>query len=245
MSTSFDQSPQRWARVCGLLYLAIIVLGLFGEVVVRGTLVVPGDAGATLARIAASPGLWRAGLVGDLLMQVLDLPVLLLLYLLLRPVNRNLALLATLVNLIQTAVLATNKLTLLVPLLLLEPGVHLQAFTAAQLQAMAFVAIQAHGYGFGIGLIFFGFACLLRGWLLFGSGYFPKALGVLMVLAGLCYLTNSLALLLAPQLASVLFPAILIPAFVAELSLSLWLMVRGVSPGPWGGATRCVNSGPE
>ena len=165
------------------MYLAIIALGLFGELVVRGPLVVPGDAAATFERIAASPGLWRAGIVGDLFMHVLDLPVILLLYLLLRPVSRPLALFATLVNLIQTAVLATNKLTLMVPLLLLEPGAHLQAFTAAQLQALSMVAIQAHGYGFGIGLVFFGVACLVRGWLLWASGYFPKVLGALMVVA--------------------------------------------------------------
>ena len=85
MIGSIEQSPQRYARVAGVLYLAIIALGAFGELGVRGTLVVPGDAAATWARIGQSPWLWRCGIVGDLLMHVLDVPVLVILYVLLRP----------------------------------------------------------------------------------------------------------------------------------------------------------------
>lgn len=226
-------SPQRCARVAGVLYLAIIVLGLFGEAFVRGTLVVPGQAGATAKAIADSPLLWRAGLAGDLLMHVLDVPVIVVFYLLLRPVNAGLALLATLLNLVQTAVLATNKLTLVVPLLLLGQGAHLAAFTPEQLHAFTRLAIQAHGYGFGIGLVFFGFACVVRGHLIARCGFLPRGLGVLLQVAGLCYLANSVALLLAPDLANLLFPWVLLPAFVAELALSLWLIVRGVDLPAW------------
>lgn len=231
-------SPQRYARWAGALYLAIIALGLFGELAVRGSLVVAGDAAATAGRIAASPLLWRAGIAGDLMMQVLDLPVIVIFYLLLRPVSRSLALLATGLNLIQTAVLAANKMTLLLPLLLLADGAHLQALPAGQLQALAYLSIQAHGYGFGIGLIFFGFACLLRGWLIFKCGFLPSALGLLMLAAGLGYLVNSFALLLAPDLASLLFPAVLMPAFVGELALALWLLARGVNRERWAQALK-------
>jgi len=115
MNTSIEQSPQRYARIGGVLYLAIIALGLFGEAFVRGTLVVSGDATATASAIAASESLWRAGLAGDLLMHVFDLPVIVVLYLLLKPVSESLALLATFFNLIQTAVLVANKLNLLAP----------------------------------------------------------------------------------------------------------------------------------
>ncbi len=223
----------RCARVAGVLYLAIIVLGLFGEAVVRGTLVVPGHASATAGAIAASPGLWRAGIAGDLLMHVLDVPVIVIFYLLLRPVNQGLAVLATLLNLVQTAVLATNKLTLVLPLLLLGGGAHLAAFTPEQLHAVTRLSIQAHGYGFGIGLVFFGFACLVRGHLIARCGFLPRGLGVLLQIAGLCYLVNSAALLLAPAWAGWLFPGVLVPAFVAELALSLWLIVRGVNLPAW------------
>ena len=176
--------------------------------------------------------------VGDLLMHVCDVPVILILYLLLRPVSESLALLATLVNLVQTAVLVANKLNLLVPLFLLEGGSYLTAFSAQQLQVLGYLAVKAHGYGFGIGLVFFGFACLIRGYLIFRSGYFPKLLGLLLLLAGLSYLMNSFALLLAPAFASAIFPAVLLPAFVGELSVCLWLIVKGVNLQRWERQTR-------
>ena len=233
MTSSVEQSIQRYSRIGGVLYLAIIVLGLFGEVFVRGTLVVSGDATATASAIAASDSLWRAGLAGDLLMHVFDLPVIVVLYLLLRPVSESLALLATFFNLIQTAVLVANKLNLLVPILLVGNAGGLDAFSPQQLHALSYLAIKAHGYGFGVGLIFFGFACLLRGYLIFKSGYFPRILGWLIALAGLSYLVNSFALLLAPALASALFPFILMPAFVGELSFALWLTFKGVNVEKW------------
>ena len=233
LSTSIEHSPQRWARVAGLLYLAIILLGLFGEMFVRSTLVVSGNPAATANAILQSQFLWRAGIAGDLLMHVFDVPVIVILYFLLRPVSKTLALLATLINLVQTAVLTLNKLTLLLPLLLLDDAAYLKAFSPEQLQVLSYLAIKAHGYGFGIGLIFFGFACLVRGWLIFGSGYFPKPLGVLMFVAGLSYLANSFALLLAPSIAASIFPGVLIPALVGELSLCLWLIVKGVNMKQW------------
>ena len=233
MMTSIERSPQRYARIAGVCYLAIIVLGMFGELYVRGALVVSGDAAATSAAISASPMLWRAGIVGDLLMQVLDVPVIVIFYYLLRPVSRSLALFATLLNLVQTAVLVMNKLNLMVPLFLLERSSYLDAFSPEQLHAISSLAIKAHAYGFAIGLIFFGFACLATGYLIFKSGYLPKILGLLLAMAGLSYLINSFALLLAPSLADAISPAILIPAFVGELLLTLWLILKGVNIEQW------------
>jgi len=77
--------------------------------------------------------------------------------------------------------------------------------------------------------VFFGFTCLIRGYLIYKSGYFPKVLGVLIVAAGVSYLLNSFALLLAPSFAQSIFPAVLVPAFVGELLLSLWLLTKGVN----------------
>jgi hypothetical protein len=98
---------------------------------------------------------------------------------------------------------------------------------------MAYLSIKADSYGFGVGLIFFGFACLVMGYLIFRSGYLPKIIGVLMQLAGLAYLVNSFALILAPAVAKVLFPAILLPAFVGELTFCLWLIFKGVNLTRW------------
>ena len=188
----------------------------------------------------ADPFLWRAGIAGDLVMHLCDVGVMLVFYVLLRPVSRNLALLAMLFNLIQTAVLVANKLTLVLPLFLLGDAEYLKAFTPAQLQALSYVALRTHDYGFGFGLIFFGAECLVVGYLIVRSEYLPAALGVLMTIAGVCYLTNSFALVLSPSIGAMLFPVILLPPFVAELSMALWLLVKGVYTAKWSERVRSV-----
>jgi len=234
MNTSLHLNPQRHVRLAALAYLAIIALGLYSELVVRGGLIVPGDAAATAQRIAAAPLLWRSGIVADLLMQVLDLPVIVVFYLLLRPVSESLALTATGLNLIQTAVLVADRSQLLTPLLLAH-GIAPEAFSAVQQQALGRLAIQLHTYGFGIGLVYFGFACLIRAHLFWRSRLLPRGLALLLGAAGLSYLVNSFALLLAPALADALFPAVLMPAFVGELALAVWLLLRGVDLDRWRG----------
>lgn len=233
MIPSVERSPQAYARIAGLLYLAIILLGLFGEMFVRGTLVAGGDPEATARNIGLSPLLWRAGIAGDLLMHVLDVPHTVIFYLLLRPVSKSLALLSAFLNLVQTAVLALNKLNLVVPLFLLEDSGYSGTFQLQQLHALSYLAIKAHGYGFAIGLVFFGFTCIVLGYLFFKSGYFPKALGVLLQIAGVRYLVNSFALVLAPAFAQSIFPGVLIPAFIGELSVCLWLIAKGVNLPQW------------
>jgi hypothetical protein len=226
-------SPQVYARVGGVLYLIIIVAGLSGELFVRGSLVVPGNAAATATNIIQSRYLWRAGIAGDLLMHVCDVGLMLVFYVLLRPVNRNLARLAILFNLVQTSVLVANKLNLVVPLFLLGDAAYLKTFTPEQLQALSYVAIRTHDYGFAFGLIFFGVECVIVGYLIVRSLYLPRTLGVMMQIAGACYVVNSFAVLVYPPIGTKLFPFILLPPFVAELSLALWLLVRGVDVRKW------------
>lgn len=212
------------ARTAGLIYLAIIGLGLFGEVVVRASLVVSGDAGATALGLLNSELLWRAGISADLVMHVLDVPLIVFFYLLLKPVSHPLALLATAFNLVQTCILGLNKLLLVAALAMLKSA-HLSAWQGDP-EALAFLAIGLHSHGFAIGLIFFGFACLVRGHLMVRSGHVPPVLGILLGIAGASYLANSFALLLVPALAAVLFPAVLVPAFIGELAVSLWLLFQ-------------------
>lgn len=228
---SVAEAPRTYARVGGLMYLAIIFLGLFGEAMVRESVVVSGNAEATLQNLMASQMQWRLSIVGDLVMHILDVPLIVIMYYLLKPVDRLLALVATVANVVQTAVLAANKLTLVVPLLLLQKPGDIPASTWEA--TLSFLAIRLHGYGFGIGLLFFGVACLVRGYLVFRSTYFPRTLGVLLALAGLAYLVNSVALLLAPGVAAKLFPAILAPALVGEGAFCLWLLVKGVDQSAW------------
>ncbi len=231
--TASETSPQTYARLGGLLYLIIIVAGIFGELFVRGKLVVMGDAAATANNIMAAESLWRIGITGDLVMHICDVFLMVIFYVLLKPVNKNLALLVVFFNLVTTAVLVAFKIKLLDALFLLGSPEYLKAFEPEQLQALAYVAIKADAYGFGIGLLYFGFECLVLGYLIFRSGYFPKTIGILMQIAGFCYLTNSFALLLAPKLAAMITPAILIPCFIGELSFCLWLLIKGVNLIKW------------
>jgi hypothetical protein len=118
------------------------------------------------------------------------------------------------------------------PLLLLGNADFLKVFEPGQLYALAHISVKAYEYGLAIGLVFFGFACLAYGYLLFNSGFFPKPLGVLMTIAGLSYLANSFVFILAPAYADKIAPVLGL-ALIAELSLSLWLIVKGVNVPEW------------
>lgn len=226
-------SPNTYARIGGIAYLIIIVAGLLGEMFIRNSIIVSGDAAATAQNLAASPGLWRLGIAGDILMHICDLIVLLAYIVLFWPVNRKLIILSVMLNLMQTAVLVANKLNLILPLLLLGKKNYLVSLNPEQLQSLSYFFIQAHSYGFGIGLIFFGCASLIVGYLIRKSVFLPRILGTGMQIAGACYLINSFALILWPKTADMLFPAILLPPFIAELSLSLWLIIKGVNVPVW------------
>ena len=211
--------PVRYARIGGALYLVIIVAGIVGPLLTRDQLIVPHDVEATARNIAASPELWRLGIAVDVVMQLCDVPVMLILYLLLSPVNKPVALLALLFNIVQTATLVANQLTLVVAQLV-----------SADQAALTDVAIRAYGYGEALGLVFFGFTLLGVGYLIRHSGYLPWILGLLIQVGGVSYVVNSFLLLVTPALASI---ALLVPSFVAELSLALWLLVRGVDAAKW------------
>jgi hypothetical protein len=228
-----ETSPQLYARIGGVLYLIIIVVGLFGEVFVRDRLIVSGDATATAANIRSMESLWRFHIAAELFLLICAVVLLLILFVLLRPVSRDLALLAAFFNLVSIGLEAAITLYLLEVLFPLGNAGYLKAFAPEQLYAMASLSLKSHSNGFGLSLIFFGCFCLVIGYLIFRSGYLPKAVGVLMEIAGLGYLTNSFTLILAPKLADRIFAVIAGPAFIGEASLCLWLLVKGVNVEKW------------
>ena len=221
------------ARVGGVLYLIIIVLGALGEAVVRGSIVVPGNATATAANLRSMEWLWRLGVAGEIVLLTCATALALILYVLLRPVSRDLALGAVFFNLVCIAIEGVAAVSLAAALLPMTNAAYLNAFTPEQLNVVAMLSVRSHSAGFGIALIFFGVECVLLGYLISRSGYMPRFIGVLMQIAGACYVINSFALLLSPPLSSRLFPAILIPSLIAELSLALWLLVKGVRAEKW------------
>jgi len=216
-----------------VLYLAIIVLGAFAEGFVANKLVIAGDAATTAANILASPELWRLSVAGDLIVVLCAVPLLWIEYLLLRPVSKQLVLLAVLFNLVSLAVEAISKLFLIVVMPILGSADYLKAFDPHQLQILANLAISSHDVAFNIALIFFGFTCIVNGYLIFRSGYLPKFVGILMQIAGLSYLTACFSALFAPAFADLITPAILLPPLIGELSFCLWLLVKGVNMAKW------------
>ena len=226
-------SALAYARIAGVLYLINIACGIFGEIFVRGHLVVSGDAAATAHQIMASEFLFRCGIAGDLVMHMTDVPMTVIFYVLLKPVSKDLSLLCALFGMLQTAILCANKLTLVTVLLLLGNRSSLQAFDPNQRQALASLLLSLHESGFGVGLIFFGVSCLVTGYLMFQSGYFPKALGLLQAMSGVCYLINSFGQLLFPALADKVFRVIVMPAFIGEFGTCVWLLVQGLNVSKW------------
>jgi Domain of unknown function (DUF4386) len=225
-------SPKLYARIGGALYLLLIGLGIFGQVV-KEKVVVSGDAGATAANLTSMESLWRLGIAFEFLALICVIALAVIYYVLLRPVSRELNLLATFLRMIGIAVESVAALNLAAALFPLGDAAYLKAFTPEQLSAMASLAIKSHNYGYTLALLFFGFTFLFHGHLIFKSNFLPKVLGLMIQLGGLCYLSNSFVFFLAPSVSGSLFPWILLPCFVAELSLALWLLVKGVNVQRW------------
>src|ERR1041385_1011442 len=224
-----NQSSSRVvSAVGGALYVAIIALGIYEEFFVRNRLVVTGNAVATAKNLAAMQPLWRTGVAAEIVLLICAITLTAILFILLRPVSRGLALLVVFFNLVSVAVEGVAALFLVIALFPLGNAAYLKAFGSDQLAAIASMAIRAHSYGFSVALIFFGCECLLLGYLIFKSGFLPKTIGVLMAAAGVAYLTHSFTLILIPKLTSVFVPAIFLPAFVGESSFAMWLLLKGV-----------------
>lgn len=235
-----ETSPQLFARIGGALYLLIIGLGIYLQVVL-GRVIVSNDAAATAANLLRMESMWRVGITCELLALACVIALAMIYFVLLRPVSRELNLLATFLRMVGIAVEAFATLSLITALFPLGSAAYLRAFTPEQLQALSYLALRSHDYGYGLALLFFGLCFVVHGYLIFRSRYLPRVLGILIQIGGVAYATNSLALFLAPAFAARIFPLILLPAFVAEVSLSVWLLVKGVDVERWrlavGGAT--------
>jgi hypothetical protein len=226
-SESEHQTALHYARIAGVLYLIIIVLGLFSEVVVRSSVIVPGDAAATAGNLTSSEFLFRVGVVSDLVVFLSDVAVAVLLYVLLRPVSKTLSLVAAGLRLTGTAIYGVNLLNQLAALILLTDAGYLTSFDAGQVQGLALFFLDLQGHGYDLGLVFFGFHCLALGYLLVKSNLFPSGLGVLMVFAFLGYVIGSGTRFLFPDYVDAI-AVVYVGPLVGELALCLWLIVKGV-----------------
>jgi hypothetical protein len=213
------------ARVAGVLYAVIIVLGIFAEVVVRSRLVVDGDAQATAANIVGSESLFRLGFAADLAVFLCDVALAVVLYFLFRPVSRVLSLLAAAFRLTQTAIIGFNLLNMFAALLILSEADYLGS--SAERQSLSLFMLDLHQYGYTLGLTFFGVSTLVIGYLVLSSGCAPRLLGALLCLAGVGYVGDSVAFFLVPGYDGSISPILLAPAIVGEVWFALWLLFRG------------------
>jgi hypothetical protein len=229
-----EVSPKFQARIGGFLYLLIILGGLFAPFAIAPSGMMLGNAALpTTAAIAASKSRYALGGVTQLFVYACDIGVALVFYQLLKPVNRSVALLATFFRLIFAAIASTNILNHFAALIFLSGAAFVSTFTADQLKALALAFLQLRTLGFDIALVFFGFHCILIGYLLFRSTFLPRILGVALAIGGFGYLSNILTIAIPVGIRGHLFPYILLPAGAAEISLTLWLIIVGLNAPRW------------
>jgi len=223
-----EASPRFKARMAGVCQLMEAVTAAFGEVIIPGKLVVAGNAAATAANILGHERLFWLGFVLSLIGVAFHIAWALLMYELLKPVNRSLSRLAAFVILVGCATQALTCLLYLAPLIILQDGSSLSAFTPEQLRALALVFLRLNNYAFQIYLVFFGAWCFLIGYLIFRSTFLPRILGVLLAISGLGWVTY-----LYPPLAHRVYPFIAAASALGEIPLELWLIVMGVNVQRW------------
>ena len=228
-------SPRLKARISGVFYLLEMLTGGFAIVFVGGRLFVSGNAAATATNILAHESLFRLGFAANLLQFACYIGVTGLFYDLFKPVNRGLSLLAAFFSIVGCTLGAISCLFELAPLAVLGGAKYLTVFNVEQLQALGLTFLKLYAQAFDISFVFFGFYCLLIGYLIFRSTFLPRILGVGMALAGLCWLT-----FLWPPLAHSLSPYILAPGILGEGSLTVWLLAMGVNAQRWNEQARAA-----
>lgn len=240
MSTDMDAdgaeqgwSPRRRARIAGLLYVLVIVGGIFAEIGVRGRLVVAGDAAATAQNIAGHELLYRLGFAVEVCYLLCNVPLSLLLYDLFGFIHRRVAILMLFFSFVGTAIEGVSLLAHYAPLAILGKASYLAAYTPAQRQAAAYLSLRLFESGFAIALAFFGFFCIALGSLIARSTFFPRVIGWTLALQGTLYLVNSFAGFISPAAGARVFPLLAASSLGGEIAFALWLLLVGLDASRW------------
>jgi Domain of unknown function (DUF4386) len=214
-------------RAAGLLTLMIAVFAPFSMIYVPTTLVVPGDAAVTASNIMASEGLFRLGIASDAIVFLIEIVLTVLLYVLLKPVNKTLSLVAAFSRLAMTIVQGINLLNHFFVLILLGGAAYSTLLTPAQLHALVLLFLNAHDSVVLIWGLFFGLHLFVLGYLVYKSGYIPAILGVSLFIASLCYLIQSFGNILLPQYKDIF--AIVGLLSMIEIAFPIWLLIKGIN----------------
>jgi hypothetical protein len=216
------------AKVIGFLYVFQMATAIFGESYVRGRLIVRGDATQTALNIIGSERLFRLSIAGDLVTYTGVLVLIWAFYVLVRPVNKNLALLAVLFRLAETAVLCVATVNSLVVLRLLSGAADLKTFEAGQLHSLANLALSAQGFGMMVGFVLLGLGSTVFAYLLLKSRYVPKAIAVWGIFSSLVLAIVTWFIMIFPNLGKVIGLAYMGPMGLYEVGLGLWLLIKGI-----------------
>ena len=218
-----DISLRKAAIVAGFGLLIMSILAAFANFYVLPSLIVPGDAATTANNIMANELLFRIGICSFIIVIVLDVVVAWALYVLLKPVNKSLSLLAAWFRLVYATIFGIALANLFSVLRLLSDADYLTVFEIDHLYAQVMLSLNAFSDGWQIGYVFFGLHLFVLGYLVFKSGYIPKILGVLLIIAGLGYLIDSYAIFLLPNYEATIGYV----TFVGEVLFMLWLLFKG------------------
>ena len=216
---------QTYARAAGVAMLLSIIFGFLGEMYLPGRFIVRGDATATAANILAHPTLFRLSFASYLVEGLSDITLCVLFYILLRPVDRNLALLSAFFGIASMVTFAVAQSSLFSASLILRETNGMAAFSAEQRNALAYLAIRKASMIAALFLCCYGIASMLRGYLIARSGYLPRFIGVLFIIGGASFFLRSITYIVAPSYSSALM---LLPMAPAGLALMGWLLFRGV-----------------
>ena len=218
------ESPKTLARIAAVLFLIIFIQGISAELFVRQNIFVPGDATTTVSNIIASESLFRVSIVSDLIRQMFLVLLALVLYRLLKSVNKNVAGLMVIFVLISVPITMLNELNYFAALLLSTGADHLTASGADQLQTLVMFFIKLAEYGSYISGVF-SLWILLLGYLVFKSGFVPRFFGIWLMIGGVCYPLQAALFYLYPNLDAIILGLF---AFAGELLFYLWLLIKGV-----------------
>jgi len=225
------KSIKKIARIAGILTLLIVVFAPFSMLYVPSTLVVRGDAATTANNIMASEWLFRLGMASDSIVFLIEIVLTVLLYVLLKPVNKTLSLVAAFSRLAMTTIQGINLLNHFIVLLLLSGAGYVTVFAPDQVHALVLLFLNAHEYVVLIWGLFFSLHLFVFGYLVYKSGYIPKIIGVLLVVAALPYLIQGFGNILFPQYKGI-FASIGFLSSI-EIALPLWLLIKGVNVEQW------------
>lgn len=216
---------QTYARVAGVAMLLSIVFGALGEMILPGRIVVRGDAAATAANIIGHPTLFRLTFAAYLVEGICDIALCVFFYILLKPVNRNLALLSAFFGIVSMVTFAVAQSSFFAASIILRETGGMTAFTVDQRNALALLAIRLASTTATLFIGFYGIATMIRGYLIMRSGYLPRVIGGLLMIGGAGFFLRMSTYLLAPAFSS---PLMLIPIAFGGIPLMLWLLIKGV-----------------